>query len=183
MDPASVFVWRVRLCLLALVLGLANVGGHRPAPQPENLSVQKLPLRVIEAGASIAGSSRVPEVSPTRLGRAQPATVAQRAVHQQCVSRVTRSREILRTDRRQAASANKSLDCKAFTVESGKSIKKTLAAQTRKPASSGRSKIKASTKPSPSAGLPKPRHKLVKKTDGRPGTRIAAMPGRAPRKA
>ena len=164
MDAARVFVWRVRLCLLALAWGLVGVGADRPAPAPQ--SIQRSPpsptVEKVAAfsakGVSVVGSGPVSRSLSEPMKRARSRTVAPRPLDLRCSGRATKSPDSLLVARKPAR-AQKSNGCNLKSAVPGP----------RKPAASFTTKKRdTSIGAMRNAESPKARHKVARKGDARP---------------
>lgn len=179
MDTARVFVWRVRLCLLALAWGLVGVGADKPGsvPQPVQRSqsrpvVQTLAALSTSAVAAHVGSGPASRSLSEPLKRARVKMAVPRPLDLRCPGKATKSPDSLQLARK-STRAQKSSGCK-LTGGGGTSIKSAVPGQ-RKPTASVSKKRDASTGPTRNAESPRSRHKVAGKSDARPGDNVAAL--------
>jgi len=139
MDAARVFVWRVRLLLLALAVGLIGVDADRTAVpqaiQPSQPSLTVTPLAALPVKGEtvqVGGSGRPVSRSLSEpVERARPKMAVAQSPDLRCSGRTTNSPDGRAT--RKSTSAQKSNDCKPAVR--GPAIKAGVSGQ-RKPSAS-----------------------------------------------
>lgn len=179
MDSARVFVWRVRLLLLAMALGLVGVGTERTAPVSQPIQ-RSQPVPTVQTVAALSTQPRAVQVSSGPVSRplsqspqrARQRTVAPPPLELRCSARAAKS-----SDRVLAAGkstrAQKSNGCKLATG-GNMNIKKAVSGHA-KPAPSFAKKRDTSIGAVRHADSPKARHKVARKGDAAPSRNIAAV--------
>lgn len=176
MDAGTVFVWRVRLCLLAAALGLMHLGSDKPTPVPQSM-VRGQAIPTIQtafsskAGPVQVGSRPVSQSLAEPLQRAQP----KMAVVPQPLD-VRASGRAMKSPggpvARKPVRAQKSIAAK-FS-RGGATIKSGLPTQRKPSASAGKKRDNISMRATRNAESPKPRHKVAQKGQAKAGYNVAA---------
>lgn len=178
MDAGTVFVWRVRLCLLAAALGLMHLGADKPTPVPQSLvrgqaipTIQAAGTFSSKAGPVHVGNRAVPQSLAEPLKRARPGMiVAPQSLDARGPGRAAKSPG--GPVARKSVRAQKSVGTK-FS-RGGASIKSGLPAQGKPSASAGKKRDNLSMRATRNTESPKARQKLAQKRDTKAGDNVAA---------
>jgi hypothetical protein len=183
MDTARVFVWRIRLCLLAMALGLIGVGADKPAPVAQSIqrnqpgpTVQTLATLSTKAAPMHVGSGPVPRSLSEPVKRVRTTTVAPRSLDLRCSGQSAKSPHSLLAARKSVRAQNSS-GCKPAVSASTNiktSIKSAVSGQ-RKPAATLSKKRDTSVGATRNAESPKARHKVARKDDAKSARNVAAV--------
>lgn len=175
MDAGTVFVWRVRLCLLAAALGLMHLGADKPTPVPQSM-VRGQPIPTIQAVGTLSskagpvqfGNRAVSQSLAEPLKRARPVVVPQ-SLDARSSGRAAKSPD--GSAARRPTRAQKSVATKLSG--SGKSIKSRVSGQ-RKSLTAGSKKREISMPVSRNAESLKARQKVAQKGDAKAGDNVGA---------
>jgi hypothetical protein len=179
MDAGTVFVWRVRLCLLAAALGLMHLGADKPTAVPQSMVrgqsipiIQTVPAFSSKASPVHVGSRAVSQslAEPLKRARSKMAVVPQ-SPDVRSPGRAAKSSDRLAA--RKPTRGQKSVGTKLSGGGTNTKIKSGVSGQ-RKPLASASKKRDISMRMTRDAESLKARHKLAQKGDARAGDNVAA---------
>ncbi|NPC57305.1 hypothetical protein [Caenimonas soli] len=180
METARVYVWRIRLCLLALALALVGVdkGVDKPTPVSESTqlsqsspTVEPVAVSSANAGPVRVGTAAFPRSAAQPLKPARSKIMAPRPLDLRCSGRGAKPSSPLIAGK--STRAQKSSGCR-LTTGGSTNIKTPIPGQ-RKPFISAAKKRDISMAPTRNAESPKSRHKVARKGDGKPADNVAAL--------
>lgn len=177
MDAGTVFVWRVRLCLLAAALGLMHLGADKPTPVPQSMvrgqaipTIQPVGTFSSKAGPVHVGNRSVSQSLAEPLQRAQPKmAVVPRPLDVRSSGRAAKSPGGLVV--RKPTRVQKPMATKPS--RGGATIKSGLPTQRKPSASAGKKRDNISMRATRDAEALKPRHKVAQKGDTKASEKVA----------